>query len=113
MSDRPTTVAKLTGWLNDTYNCSVVTADLDTDNSGGSTSSFRHEHGPNAGVSFFRELDLCQHFYDGFIGTGGGSSSTALLEERMDYNRRMQQLEHASLNNETTTTPKPVHKCWL
>lgn len=108
MSDRPLTMETLTHWLIGQYNCTIITADLGNDKGG----SFLDEHGPTAGVSFFRELDLCQHFTDGIIGTGGGSSSTSLLEEWMDYNRKMQQLRQSSVN-ETALVRKEVHKCWL
>jgi hypothetical protein len=110
MSDRPTTVEKLTVWLQEQHNCTVITWNHDTaaNSSGG---SFKAEHGPNAGVGFFRELDLCQHFTDGFIGTGGSSSSTRLLQELVSYNRRMQQLQ--SYENETTIERNELPTCYV
>lgn len=91
MSYRPVTIDLLSNWLIDNYQCRIVVADSSETDLGG---SFLAEHGPKAGAAFFRELDLCQHFTNGFIGTGGGSTSTSLLEEWVEYNRIMRYNSH-------------------
>jgi hypothetical protein len=107
MSDRPKTIELISKWVEDTYNCTVVT--FDHSNSAEEGGSWLSEHGPNAGSKFLRELDLCQHFTDGFIGTGGGASSSQMLEEWLEYNRKMSLFPDGN----ATDVSSQVQKCWV
>jgi hypothetical protein len=109
MSDRPKTIEILSQWVTEKYNCTFFTNDYS--NSNEQTGSWLSEHGPNAGSRFYRDLDLCQHFTDGFIGTGNGASSTQLLEEWIDYNRKMNHYSELSESRRLQLS-SPVDKCW-
>jgi hypothetical protein len=118
MSDRPATVLALATWLQTEYPmCIVVDAAKAVPPRNASAiaaaTSFRMEHGPNAGAAFVHELNVCQHYTDAFIGTAkGGSSSTALLEEWIAYQHylKTKPSPHLMLASEL---PKPTAKCWL
>jgi hypothetical protein len=81
MSDRPMTLEKLKVWLEQEHNCSLIHV-----NHSISTTSFSEEHGPNAGASFARELDVCHRYGSHAVVTTSGASSSALLEALVDYN---------------------------
>jgi hypothetical protein len=106
MSDRPKTIELLSKWVTEKYNCTIYTNDYN--NSKEESRSWLTEHGPNAGSRFYRDLDICQHFTDGFIGTGNGASSTQLLEEWVDFNRKISSLSALA---EANMIPN-VDKCW-
>jgi hypothetical protein len=83
MSDRPATLAALQDWLEQEHHCQVIQV-----NHSVSTTSFSKEHGPNAGVGFARELDVCHRYGRNAVvttSTGSGASSSALLEALAAY----------------------------
>jgi hypothetical protein len=116
MSDRPATVQALAKWLQRMYpTCIVVDAvrAVPTTSNINATTSFSAEHGPNAGAAFFHELNVCQHYTDGFIGTRkGGSSSTSLLEERIAYQHHLKQKQSQAMQPAGPQL-EPTSKCWL
>jgi hypothetical protein len=84
MSDRPATLAALQVWLEQEHHCRVI----QVHHSVSTTTSFSKEHGPNAGVGFARELDVCYRYGRNAVvttSTGSGASSSALLEALAAY----------------------------
>ena len=90
LSDRPQTLIRLRKWLHENYpNCTAHVADHSVDR------SWRAEHGPWAGQGYFQDLALAIRARDGFIGTvrsntGGYRSSSDLVLELIEYDRRME-----------------------
>ncbi|GAX11647.1 hypothetical protein FisN_7Lh006 [Fistulifera solaris] len=86
MSDRPSTVHLLKEWLED-RNCTGVSND-DYASMASSPLLFRDEHGPNPGVGFIRDLALVSQARSALVGDPG-RSSFMLLQEIVDYDRRI------------------------
>jgi hypothetical protein len=77
MSDREETIVELEQYLRD-HNCTPIVANHER---GG---SFRHEHGPFAGIGFFQDLMVARRARSGLIGNLA-RSSTQLLWELIEY----------------------------
>lgn len=86
MSDRPRTVQMLKEWLRD-RNCTGVSTE-DYSSIASSPLLFRDEHGPNPGVGFIRDLALVSQARSALVGDPG-RSSYMLLQEIVEYNRRI------------------------
>jgi hypothetical protein len=85
MSDRPKTIDNLRTHLLQ-RNCSVVVAAQIMDPEVNDTGKKTEEHGPFAGAGFFRDLVVVAQARSAFIGSV--RSSSALVDELMDYGRR-------------------------
>lgn len=97
MSDRVLTVKALTEWLRTEHHCLALSVDHSSHKLDESNVSFTTEHGPNAGVGFLRDVDLCKQYgKNGFIGTSKGSSSSGVLEELVEYENNKAQPDNPS-----------------
>jgi hypothetical protein len=85
MSDRPKTIENLRTYLLQ-RGCSVVVAAQIMDPEVNDTGEKAEEHGPFAGAGYFRELLVVSQARSRCVG--GERSSSALVDERMDYGRR-------------------------
>jgi hypothetical protein len=85
MSDRPKTIENLRTYLLQ-RDCSVVVATQRIDPEVNDTGKKTEEHGPFAGAGFFRDLVVVSQARSAFIGST--RSSSALVDELMEYDRR-------------------------
>jgi hypothetical protein len=85
MPDRPKTIENLRTHLLQ-RNCSAVVAPQITDAEVNDKGNKTKEHGPLAGAGFFRDLVVVSQARSAFIGDV--RSSSALIDELMEYNRR-------------------------
>lgn len=87
MSDRPTTVQMIKEWLAQ-HNCTGVSTD-DYSSMVSSPLLFRDEHGPNPGEGFIRDLAFVSQARSALVGDPG-RSSFMLLQEIVEYDRRIE-----------------------
>lgn len=85
MSDRQTTVAELSSYVRTHYNCTIalvsrhISAEMNADHVG--------EHGVASGSGYFQDLAVVGQAQSGFVSKR--RSSTSLVAEYMEYNRKM------------------------
>jgi hypothetical protein len=85
-------------------NCSVVLAAQMMDPEVNITGTATEEHGPFAGAGFFRDLVVVSQARSAFIGST--RSSSALVDEMIDYDRRTEDWHSRNVSD-------PLLRCYI
>lgn len=90
ISDRPASLKRIKDATQE-MNCTPVLPHHNEDK------SFRKEHGPYAGVGFFQDLVVASQARHGLVGAP--RSSTMLLEERITYQRKVEEFANGGTSS--------------
>jgi hypothetical protein len=94
MSDRELTIGGVSTYAKQKYNCSVVVTSNPTL---ATTEHTIQEHGKTAGMGYFQDLALVSEAKSAFMSQS--RSSSALVMEMMDYNRKIKAWKESGQRN--------------